>query len=368
MANRRVTPALLAAGVLTMACAQGPVRSAVTHSPTASASTIVVTVDGQEVTLPTQATVDDAFTAADMVLARGHLLDVDGEILKRRDVDPKITVDREEATGATTLTDGAVVVVRRARDATERILRERVLGGVPNNPEYLLGGDRGKYVYERGEISGKITAISFDEGKGRVHPKAVALTFDDGPDSEQTRFILRVLEREEVPATFFVTGTHASENLKLIERIIAEGHAIGNHSWSHPIHPPFAGLSTDELSSQITRPIEVLEQIGYTPQYFRPPGGSIDDQVVEVAAAHGMRTIMWSIGTGDFIEDTPPHRIMNAVVRHLRPGAIILLHDADGIDTREHSATVRVLPDLIREIQQRGYEIVPLEPVLEDGP
>jgi len=77
-----------------------------------------------------------------------------------------------------------------------------------------------------------------------------------------------------------------------------------------------------------------------------------------------MRTIMWSIGTGDFVDDVPPHHIMSVVLTRVRPGGIALLHDADGSSTGEHTATVKVLPNLIEEIRSRGYDFVPLEPYL----
>ncbi len=350
---------LVAAAALGLTACTRTVRPVLpTPTGAAAGAQITVTVNGIEVRLVRGASLADALATAQVTLRRGRLLDVDGELLERHAVPPTLRIDGAPAEPDATLSEGDVVVAESARDRREDIVRERTKMTRPNNPQFILGGEDGVLVSEVGKVSGKVVSTKFLRGKGRSHPKAVALTFDDGPDPAATPQILRILKREKVTATFFVVGIYAERHPDLIRDIIDQGHTVGTHSWHHPITPTFEDLPASELEHQVTAPIKVLEDMGITPYLFRPPGGSYDDQVVEVAGRAGMRTVMWSIGTGDFIEDVSPHHIVNAAINRLRPGGIVLLHDGGG-DPR---ATIAALPELILEIRRHGYDIVPLEP------
>ncbi len=327
-------------------------------SPPATASQITAVVNRTDIVLARGASLADALQAANVALRRGRLLDVEGQLLKRHAIRPTLLLNGEAADTDTVLADGDVVVARSGRDRKEDVITERTKATRPNNPQYILGGEEGTLITEVGKFSGKVVSTKFRRGKGRSHPRAVALTFDDGPNPGATPQILRILKREDVVATFFVVGLLAERYPNLIRSIVEDGHTVGTHSWSHPITPAFDELPTGELEHQITAPVEVLEEQDISPYLFRPPGGSFDDQVIDVAERAGMRTVMWSIGTGDFIEDIPPHHIVNAAMNRLRPGGIVLLHDGGG-DAR---ATITALPDLIREIRRHGYDFEPLEP------
>lgn len=361
--------AVLALG-LAAACSTGQPRTDPTAQPSEPESTLSITVNGHALEIPIGSDIATALTAANIHVARGRLLDVNGNLLDRHGVRPTLTLGGAAAQPDAPLTAGAILVARDGRERKEAVATTRIKSDLPNDPQYLLGGERGVYTVREGAVSGIAVSTTFTKGKGHSHPKSVALTFDDGPDPVETPQILNILDREHVPATFFVVGAKAEAEPGLIQQIIDEGHTIGTHSWSHPTQPPMADLSTEELQMQITRPIGVLEALGYTPHLFRPPGGSFDARVIAIAREAQMRTVMWSVGTGDFMDEVPPHHIMNAVLRRLRPGAIILLHDGAHANTDqadEHSATVKVLPDLIKAIEHRGYAIVPLEPYVESG-
>ncbi|MEX0990973.1 MAG: polysaccharide deacetylase family protein [Actinomycetota bacterium] len=354
MASRREL--LVSAAALALAACTRVVQPSL-PPPQRGGSQITVVVNGSEVQLARGASVADALATAGITLRRGRLLDVDGDLLERHAVPPTLRIDGAPAEPDATLPDGAVVVAEDAGDRREDVIRERAKATRPNNPQFILGGEDGVLVTAVGEVSGKVVSAKFHVTKGRSHPKALALTFDDGPDPDGTPQILRILREEKVEATFFVVGIYAQRYPNLVRDILEAGHTVGTHSWSHPITPPFKDLPTGELEHQVTAPIKILEDLGVHPYLFRPPGGSYDDQVVEIAEQAGMRTVMWSIGTGDFIEGITPHHIVNAAINRLRPGGIVLLHDGGG-DAR---ATISALPDLVREIRRHGYDIAPVE-------
>jgi peptidoglycan/xylan/chitin deacetylase (PgdA/CDA1 family) len=206
-------------------------------------------------------------------------------------------------------------------------------------------------------------------------PKQVAITFDDGPDPEWTPKILDALKREQAPATFFLIGIQAENNPTLTNRIYAEGHEIGNHTFTHP---DISNISKSYMKVELNLTERLFaSRLGIRTILFRPPY-SIDqepdtaDQVrpLEITQDMGYVTIGTRIDPNDWRDN--PHRsaeeIRDAVMKDLPPcnvndqlcGNIILLHDGGG-DRRE---TVRALPMIIEGLRARGYEIVPVYQLL----
>ena len=206
-------------------------------------------------------------------------------------------------------------------------------------------------------------------------PKKIAITFDDGPDPQWTPKILDVLKEKGVQATFFVIGVEAEKYPSLTKRIYAEGHEIGNHTFTHP---DISNVSKGYFEVELNLTERLFEgQLGVKPVLFRPPY-SIDqepdtaDQVrpLELAQQLGYITIGDKVDPNDWRDNPrrPADEIVADVFKALPPcapgnltcGNIILLHDGGG----NRSETLKALPQIIDGLRQRGYEIVPVSSLL----
>ena len=169
----------------------------------------------------------------------------------------------------------------------------------------------------------------------------LALTFDDGPNPAWTPQLLDVLGAHQVKATFFLLGSRAQVEPGLVGRIVAEGHLIGNHSWSHP---NLARTAATKVREELTRTSETLEQItGEKVKYFRPPFGARRPVVFRIARELGLRVVTWNAMTSDWSEpsaDRIAGKLVKKIERLGRRGRAvnIVLHDGghleQGIDRR----------------------------------
>ncbi len=190
--------------------------------------------------------------------------------------------------------------------------------------------------------------------------KEVALTFDDGP-TPYTAEILDVLRERKVKATFFLCGAAAEANPELARRIRAEGHAIGNHTYSHPyLHM----MSREAIASEIDRTQDVLERVtGERPTMFRPPFGVRWFPLWPVLEERKLEMVLWTARGRDGSLD--PAVIEKDVLGRLEPGGILLLHDGDEAKPAarqgDRRATVKALPAIIDGARAAGYSFVPLK-------
>lgn len=190
--------------------------------------------------------------------------------------------------------------------------------------------------------------------------RSVALTFDDGP-GPYTRRILDTLRRHGAQATFFVLGMEAGRRRLELHRAIADGHAIGNHSWAHA---DLTEGTAERARLQILDANAALVAAGVPrPRLLRPPYGAHDQRVLRTARRLGMLTVMWSVDPGDY-EATSARGLAAAVLADARPGSIILLHDGGG----NRTVTVRALPLILSGLRRRGLRMVTVPRLLSDNP
>ena len=186
--------------------------------------------------------------------------------------------------------------------------------------------------------------------------RTVALTFDDGPNPKATPLILDALNARNVKATFFVLGRHADRWPELVQRLVAEGHAIGNHGWHHrKLHIRGPGYVRRDL----TMGTESIERAsGVRPRLFRAPHGFRSPWVSSIASSLGQRTVGWSRGVWDSAKPGV-EKIVRRTVDGTRPGRIMLLHDGDGYDIDgDRSQTAAAVPAIVDQLLELRYAFV----------
>ena len=172
-------------------------------------------------------------------------------------------------------------------------------------------------------------------------PGELALTFDDGPNPVWTPRLLDLLASHDVRATFFLVGSRAQAQPALVRQIVAAGHLIGNHSWSHP---NLALSSARRISEELSRTNQILAQIaGAPPRYFRPPFGARRPEVLRAARRLGMIPVLWNAMTSDWKNpsaDSIASRLTHKIDSLARRGhaANIVLHDGSHADPAANRA------------------------------
>jgi len=190
----------------------------------------------------------------------------------------------------------------------------------------------------------------------RTTTKICSLTFDDGPDSKQTGAILKILQRAEIPATFFLIGEKIAGNEEIVREIHKQGHLIGNHAWKHS--PWFDFFPGRRMKKEIVGTADAIRGVtGKSPLLFRPPFGVIVPALNRVLTSLPYHVIGWNIRSFDTIQKDPD-KVVNRILKRLKPGSIILLHD------HLQLAPV-ILEKLIARIKETNYQIIPLTDLLD---
>ena len=190
---------------------------------------------------------------------------------------------------------------------------------------------------------------------GKTDEKSVAITFDDGPHAVFTPVILDILHKYGVKAMFFCIGKNIRGNESLIRQIHQQGHLIGNHSFSHSKW--FDLFSPRRIRAELVETdLQISNITGNKPGFFRPPYGVVNPMVSRALKTMHWKTVCWSIRSFDTLE-REPRKISEKVLRQLKPGAIILLHDFTSF-SQHH------LEELLIAIQSAGYTIVPVDHLL----
>ncbi|MGX5804153.1 chitooligosaccharide deacetylase NodB [Bradyrhizobium sp. Arg314] len=190
----------------------------------------------------------------------------------------------------------------------------------------------------------------------------IYLTFDDGPNPDCTPDILDLLAENQAWATFFVIGAHAADQPKLIRRMIAAGHRVGNHTMTHP---ELSDCRHGQIQYEILETDRTLRAAcpDVVVAHMRAPFGSWTEQVLTTCARAGLTPVHWSIDPQDWSRPGV-EAIVERVMASVRPGAIVLLHDGcppnefrSGAQAGLRDQTLMALSRLIPKLHERGFQI-----------
>jgi peptidoglycan/xylan/chitin deacetylase (PgdA/CDA1 family) len=183
---------------------------------------------------------------------------------------------------------------------------------------------------------------------------SVALTFDDGPGGN-TGQVLDLLKQYGIHATFCIIGRMIGDySPDLIRRIVAEGHTLCNHTWSHDLN--LRTRSEEQIRSELQRTADAIHAIvpGVPIPYFRNPGGNFSPLTISIAASLGMQSLDWNVDPADWSRPGT-QSIINNVLSHTHPGSIVLMHDGGG----DRSQTVQALHTILPNLKSR-FTLIPL--------
>jgi peptidoglycan/xylan/chitin deacetylase (PgdA/CDA1 family) len=177
--------------------------------------------------------------------------------------------------------------------------------------------------------------------------KCIALTFDDGP-VPGTAKLLDILKAGKAHATFFVLGSQVADNTDLLKREAAEGHEVGNHTFTHM---KLAGAPEAKVQEEIGRTQDAIRQVlGKAPTVFRPTYGATDKQLDAVTRQLNLAQILWTVDTDDW-RDHDAKIVTNRVLKGAKPGHIVLMHDV-------RPTTVQAVPGILSALAGQGYSFV----------
>ncbi|MGN9841792.1 polysaccharide deacetylase family protein [Nonomuraea sp. H19] len=184
--------------------------------------------------------------------------------------------------------------------------------------------------------------------------KCIALTFDDGP-GKYAGTLLDTLKKYDAKATFFLEGQYAKSRPAFVKRMVAEGHELGNHSYSHP---DFTKIEPAAIRSEIQKTQDAIKKAaGVEPKLLRPPYGMADLQVSDVAAEFGMPMILWTGGSEDWASKNVD-AIKKKTLEVAERDGIILMHDWV-------KQTVDAMPSIVKTLQNKGYHLVKVSDIVK---
>lgn len=189
---------------------------------------------------------------------------------------------------------------------------------------------------------------------GATSKKVVYITFDEGYENGYTSKILDVLRENDVKSIFFVTGPYIKNNPKLVQRMLDEGHEVGNHSVNHPSLPNVGNTALEKELWGLEKDFKVKFGKGF--KYLRPPIGEYSERTLEAANQLGYKTVFWSYAYADYDvkNQKGADNAYNVVMNNMHDGAVILLHAVSKDNTE-------ALDRIIKAIKAQGYIISPFD-------
>ena len=189
---------------------------------------------------------------------------------------------------------------------------------------------------------------------GNKEKKYIYLTFDEGYEAGYTDKILQTLNSNNVKATFFITAHYLNTNSGLVQKMINEGHIVGNHTVNHKSMP---SLSIDKIKTEVMNlHSAIYEKFGYEMKYIRPPMGELSEFSLSATNNLGYTTVMWSLAYDDWDEKKQGRQsyAREKILSNIHPGCVMLLHG-------NSSDNCEILGDIIQEIKNMGYEFKSLD-------
>ena len=189
----------------------------------------------------------------------------------------------------------------------------------------------------------------------KTDQKVLAMTFDDGPHPSLTPKLLDLLKARNIKCTFFLIGRQVKMYPDIVRRIIAEGHEIGNHTWTHC---SLTSRSDAQIRDEMKKSEDaVYEVAGVRPQLMRPPYGAINSRIKDmIFSEFGYSTIMWSVDPMDW-RRPGVSVVTSRLVNGAHPGAIMLSHDI-------HPPTIQAMPAMFDQLIAKGYQFVTVSQLL----
>ena len=195
---------------------------------------------------------------------------------------------------------------------------------------------------------------------GDTTKKVIYLTFDAGYENGCTSKILDILKKHQVPAAFFLVGNYIQSNPDLVQRMVAEGHTVGNHTMHH--------YDMSKISDQAAfqKELEDLEKLYYDvtgqemEKFYRPPQGTYSEKNLEMAKELGYKTVFWSLAYVDWNNDDQPtaEYAFSKLLPRTHDGMVVLLHSTS-------ATNAEILDELLTKWKEMGYEFAPIGELFE---
>lgn len=189
---------------------------------------------------------------------------------------------------------------------------------------------------------------------GNKEKKVIYITFDNGYEAGYTSKILDVLKQNEVKATFFITAHYLNTAHELVQRMIEEGHIIGNHTVNHKSMPE---ITDEQIKEEVMKLHQaVYEKFRYEMKYIRPPKGEFSERTIIATNNLGYQHVMWSFAYVDWDEKKQPdeEKAKKTILENIHNGEIMLLHG-------NSKTNANILDSIIKEIKSQGYQIKNLD-------
>ena len=218
------------------------------------------------------------------------------------------------------------------------------------------------YAFLPGIVSRLFGFRVFKKGKSSQH---LALTFDDGPDPLYTPQLLDLLKKHKAKATFFVVGIQAEQHLDLLRRMHEEGHLIGIHNY---VHKTNWLMRPKTVKKHIRKTSAIIEQVTGKPAvYYRPPWGVVN--LFDFGNMGHIQIILWSVLFGDWRKKLGAERLYKRMMKHCRPGEVLLLHDCGltlGADQEAPAHMLAALDRFLQEAEKRGLRSVRVDEMIRE--
>lgn len=188
----------------------------------------------------------------------------------------------------------------------------------------------------------------------------IYLTFDDGPIPEVTEWVLDILKKENIKATFFCIGENITKHSDIFLRILKEGHSIGNHTFNHlngwKTNSTAYITNTNRCHEAIKDQFKILEKVYTKPFLFRPPYGKIKNKQASELRKKGYKIVMWDVLSYDFDPNISPEKCLDHVLKNTTIGSIIVFHDS----IKAKKNLEYALPKAIEKLKEKGFTFEPI--------